>query len=901
MADPLSIAGLAAGLVSLSLQVTAGITQYLDALKCRAEELESTRKRNESLRQLLAVIDTTVVKTQSRHQAPSQAVANCVKQCETGIQSLEDLVAEISGCDRGTWRSKLQLKSKNLRYAFDRSKVQQLDTRLSQVNELLAIALQVLGVDLGQSTFDKVTEIGTLSQGFSTDLQATRSEIASLHTLLRRIESRSYTIQHGVDQLYDTITTRHEVDSTRMLEVSSADSDDSHATQALTAGSLSRQKSQFEYNSYQKTELDEQQHVVKKLIPESTQITRGSSDIGILRFENQMVKRAGNISSTIDKLTFDLSLQGRSSYKQSPSVQYNRIDRLDSASHPTCICTDFRRTCSQVVMKVGALIWYKEKSKLEHWPPCPFAQLARDGHYSKTFGVRCMGLVKTLKAAVEISLTITLGGTGGLGLGPHINFPPAVDERIDPVFRILDLIGRSFHDHPSNDELFKCADIFEWLTTDVLFTGLWEAFISSGVNVLSYDMRGNLPIAYLSGQTTSYQCARLLLQRDDVGYPAVTSLHARDGGLTNNQIIAFKLLPGLGKAYGCGPLSTAVLSNDLYQVRYLLQAFPDTINERNTFGHTPVHLAVGSPDCLRVVTNEYRLSSDVLNHIDNSWVSPLDRAMSLSGALCNSDADCAVPEPIDVVLERSSRRAMELYARHMADRRSRLREFALQHGPILEKECFRLGQNEMLDTRAYNLLEVLDKHGLRPPSALTLGRIRAAPASEKLKLQCCRQTIYETLTRPWEAALFWRWGFRDLENALNGFIRNRPRRPTYLRWLVEHGANTPPSLQSTEDDTEPHLETDVMGAYCVGQSVTEWLFREGRGLQELTAAKALSNPLGATHTCCGPSNGAWDIEVTEDVISEEVYTLTLHEALVDYFIPYSTKSLRLLCLSTWSN
>ncbi|KAK7968822.1 hypothetical protein PG988_007895 [Apiospora saccharicola] len=714
MADPLSIAGLAAGLVSLSLQVTAGITQYLDALKCRAEELESTRKRNESLRQLLAVIDTTVVKTQSRHQAPSQAVANCVKQCETGIQSLEDLVAEISGCDRGTWRSKLQLKSKNLRCAFDRSKVQQLDTRLSQVNELLAIALQVLGVDLGQSTFDKVTEIGTLSQGFSTDLQATRSEIASLHTLLRRIESRSYTIQHGVDQLYDTITTRHEVDSTRMLEVSSADSDDSHATQALTAGSLSRQKSQFEYNSYQKTELDEQQHVVKKLIPESTQITRGSSDIGILRFENQMVKRA-----------------------------------------------------------------------------------------------------------VEISLTITLGGTGGLGLGPHINFPPAVDERIDPVFRILDLIGRSFHDHPSNDELFKCADIFEWLTTDVLFTGLWEAFISSGVNVLSYDMRGNLPIAYLSGQTTSYQCARLLLQRDDVGYPAVTSLHARDGGLTNNQIIAFKLLPGLGKAYGCGPLSTAVLSNDLYQVRYLLQAFPDTINERNTFGHTPVHLAVGSPDCLRVVTNEYRLSSDVLNHIDNSWVSPLDRAMSLSGALCNSDAECAVPEPIDVVLERSSRRAMELYARHMADRRSRLREFALQHGPILEKECFRLGQNEMLDTRAYNLLEVLDKHGLRPPSALTLGRIRAAPASEKLKLQCCRQTIYETLTRPWEAALFWRWGFRDLENALNGFIRNRPRRPTYLRWLVEHGANTPPSLQSTEDDTEPHLETDVMGAYCVGQSVTD--------------------------------------------------------------------------------
>ncbi|KAK8054972.1 hypothetical protein PG993_000199 [Apiospora rasikravindrae] len=146
MADPLSVAGLAAGLVSLSLQVTSGITQYLDALKCRAEELESARKRNESLRNLIIALRTTVAKTQPQHQALSQLVTDSIKQCEAEIQSLEDCVAELAGCDRGTWRSRLQLKSKKLRYAFDRSKLGQLDSRLSQANELLGMALQVLDV-----------------------------------------------------------------------------------------------------------------------------------------------------------------------------------------------------------------------------------------------------------------------------------------------------------------------------------------------------------------------------------------------------------------------------------------------------------------------------------------------------------------------------------------------------------------------------------------------------------------------------------------------------------------------------------------------------------------------------------------------------------------------------------
>ncbi|KAK7934685.1 hypothetical protein PG985_000180 [Apiospora marii] len=144
MADPLSVAGLAAGLVSLSLQVTSGITEYLDALKCRAEELDSVRKRNEFLRASIIVIQSSVAKAQPHHPASSQVVIDTIKYCECEIKSLDDLVAELTGYDSGTWRQRVQLKGKKLRYVFDRPKVQHLTSRLSQANVAIGTALQVL-------------------------------------------------------------------------------------------------------------------------------------------------------------------------------------------------------------------------------------------------------------------------------------------------------------------------------------------------------------------------------------------------------------------------------------------------------------------------------------------------------------------------------------------------------------------------------------------------------------------------------------------------------------------------------------------------------------------------------------------------------------------------------------
>ncbi|KAK8084396.1 hypothetical protein PG997_005667 [Apiospora hydei] len=72
MAEPLSLAASVAGLISLGLQVTGGIAKYLDAAKCRDEELSAVRQQNALLTDTLATIEKTTGKLS--HLSPELAI-----------------------------------------------------------------------------------------------------------------------------------------------------------------------------------------------------------------------------------------------------------------------------------------------------------------------------------------------------------------------------------------------------------------------------------------------------------------------------------------------------------------------------------------------------------------------------------------------------------------------------------------------------------------------------------------------------------------------------------------------------------------------------------------------------------------------------------------------------------
>lgn len=149
MSDPLSLIGLGAGLVSLGLQVSGGITKYLDALDCRDQDIASVRQQNKALEKSLGFISTTLAQPSngSQHDG-SAALQECLASCNVELKALNSLVADLSdsGDPTAGMRGRIKSRHKKLLYPFNRPKLEQLDRRLCRANQALQLPLQTLSV-----------------------------------------------------------------------------------------------------------------------------------------------------------------------------------------------------------------------------------------------------------------------------------------------------------------------------------------------------------------------------------------------------------------------------------------------------------------------------------------------------------------------------------------------------------------------------------------------------------------------------------------------------------------------------------------------------------------------------------------------------------------------------------
>ncbi|KAM3498598.1 hypothetical protein MY10362_008097, partial [Beauveria mimosiformis] len=115
MADPLSVAGLAFAVVSLGLQVTAGITDYFDALSSRDQDIAFARQQNDTLRKTLRVIESSSSRLQNDHRAATAALRECLDSCKKELQALEITVAELVSSDQATTCRKDKIRNQGKR------------------------------------------------------------------------------------------------------------------------------------------------------------------------------------------------------------------------------------------------------------------------------------------------------------------------------------------------------------------------------------------------------------------------------------------------------------------------------------------------------------------------------------------------------------------------------------------------------------------------------------------------------------------------------------------------------------------------------------------------------------------------------------------------------------------
>lgn len=149
MVDPVSLSASAAGLISLGIQACQGITQYLNAIKSRKDELASARRRTEDLSQILEWAQKSFTTIQAANFAGPEIERN-IESCTEEINKLSDLVTKLLGDAANTSKSKLSAQidtaRRKVRYPFDRSKIRDLEERLSRTVECLQLTLQCAGL-----------------------------------------------------------------------------------------------------------------------------------------------------------------------------------------------------------------------------------------------------------------------------------------------------------------------------------------------------------------------------------------------------------------------------------------------------------------------------------------------------------------------------------------------------------------------------------------------------------------------------------------------------------------------------------------------------------------------------------------------------------------------------------
>ncbi|KAL2062675.1 hypothetical protein VTL71DRAFT_5747 [Oculimacula yallundae] len=191
MADPLSTAGTAVGIVSLGLQVSHGLITYYSHFKAHDEEIAYLVRKTGSLQGLLQCLESPL-----RKAGPgdiSAQVRNSITACESGLKKLLAAAQKYGNLAiPTTGEEKLRALKKRALYPFKRSTLQDLSMTLEELLGNMQLALQILTLETNQSHRETTIAL----------VETTTSGSRSLETHLKTM---SNDLEKRFDQLILTI------------------------------------------------------------------------------------------------------------------------------------------------------------------------------------------------------------------------------------------------------------------------------------------------------------------------------------------------------------------------------------------------------------------------------------------------------------------------------------------------------------------------------------------------------------------------------------------------------------------------------------------------------------------------------------------------------------------------
>ena len=146
MAEPVGITGTAVGIVAFGLQLYKGISQYLDAVKGRDDDLGQARKHAKKLQITLNGIQCAIPRVKDGCAEAQEVVKECMSSCEVELRALEVLLDELQGplvLEKEPF-ARARESIRKWSYPFRKGDIEKVEKKLNATNWVLQTALSVM-------------------------------------------------------------------------------------------------------------------------------------------------------------------------------------------------------------------------------------------------------------------------------------------------------------------------------------------------------------------------------------------------------------------------------------------------------------------------------------------------------------------------------------------------------------------------------------------------------------------------------------------------------------------------------------------------------------------------------------------------------------------------------------
>ncbi|KAF5690428.1 hypothetical protein FCIRC_881 [Fusarium circinatum] len=816
MAEAFGIAGSAFGTVSLGLQLFKEISQYLDDIDGREEDLKEARNYATNIQLSLNALDVAISNAPTGDAATKNAIDSCKASCISAVNNLLAVVKELKGPtitlpNSNVTRAK-ELCAK-LKYPFKKQNIQKLEEILSRTNSALQTVLQVFQLNMGHTTTSALNNMHQAVVNLNATWERNTTALDEIYKTSQLHDEKLTTIQQDVRELL--ILTR--------------DSDDSK----LLLKSMAQQVSDLTSRTCVAVNLL-QNPVSHAFIPNiETTSYQGGGSLTFNAFCSCHTQRVWYSQRYWGPLLLEAEVRSRDHH--APECP---MSKLPASTRRT------KRVLS-LLIPTGQLLWGRA-SKVS---------------LSFTTGAGILGLGQKLTwvATVDEDSSPVFRMVRTISSYEHLQRKDT-HTLLASCFRRLVWCYANYH--ASVTDVNEDGDtVLEWLLRNYGVFGWRNALKGDNMAELCQMLAIIVkPTACRHKATASpiqavvassgwlYDCTRpvevataiLSHYNQSVGHchPYSHLLSWRQSDYDRRRAhTLFQSLPQVAENLEFGPLACAVINQDLNRVRQLLQKSPSHITEINYCGQLPIHLAIETQNVAIIKIILHYAEPKVLNARDNEGRYPIDYAIRMGKHAEEAQAVCCACKVLELLLHSDTglfpaslheglnppymcTEAQKMLIKGLAERRERLKQISYQSLSPVERQGLGVNQARILDQIAVRVQSQLEARGCSIPMSLKV-------YEEKGKLADAQKSIYSYICSVKVAEYAHQLGFYYSDNEFWDFVSSFPRRIrirsslgdyytgtvitcTYLCWMIDRGSNISETVPDTKSQ---NLETGLTTAH----------------------------------------------------------------------------------------